>query len=336
MELPVRSTVNNNLTPQLNDKMMTLGDFMAYYRRWTMTWNKLDDPSLIFPTESELCEFFNSNCAEAVFQLEAGKGTGRLHYQGRFKIKPNRVSKKSLMDLFTDHFKLDNRSLTGLTLDWEKDLDSSRYCTKCETRISGPHYCGISSYREVHGTKKFHTKPWHDELIRFIKDNEHDNLNLRQRKVIFVQDLEGGTGKSLFLRNMVAGYTNYKVHFGINDRVDRFTKGILEIFSKEDIDILGYDVTRTVDKDGPSLDALYQSTEMIKNGMLTSYWMGVPKTILFEPPMILIFSNEDLIQSGVVNKLSYDRWVYFKLTRDSNGNIELENCTDLINQIGNK
>ena len=106
----------------------------------------------------------NSNCDFAAFQLECGNKAKKLHYQGGFTLTGERQSKISLLKLFEDYFK----NVSGLTLQKAHDKYAGfKYVTKTETRIEGPFYYG---------------------------------KNFRGRKVIWLENFKGNTGKSTLLK----------------------------------------------------------------------------------------------------------------------------------------
>lgn len=109
-----------------------------YQKKWVFTWNSCLD---YLPQETKICEFMNRHTTECVFQLEKGSQTGRLHYQGRFTLKGPRQGKRSLLKLFDETF-----DTKGLTIEHEIIYDSTKYCTKSETRVKGPWYAGLKSY----------------------------------------------------------------------------------------------------------------------------------------------------------------------------------------------
>ena len=64
-------------------------------KRWVFTCQVNKDMLELPPKEKIEC-WLNKYSSDAVFQLEAGQTTGRLHYQGRFTLKSSRISKTSM------------------------------------------------------------------------------------------------------------------------------------------------------------------------------------------------------------------------------------------------
>lgn len=72
-----------------------------------------------------------------MFQKEKDAKTGRLHYQGPFKLKGPRIGKKQLLKEFSRL-----GCVSNLTFEPEKALDSKAYFTKLQTRVEGSWFIG--------------------------------------------------------------------------------------------------------------------------------------------------------------------------------------------------
>ena len=83
------------------------------------------------------------------FKVREEKKNARIHYQGKFELKGSRTGKKQLLKMFGVLGCTKN-----LTFRPELSVDSTDYCTKAETRVSGPLYVGSSSYRRKNRAKK--------------------------------------------------------------------------------------------------------------------------------------------------------------------------------------
>lgn len=115
---------------------------MAHYyqKKWVFTWNMDESERLV--DEKNLQNLLNEIVEEGVFQKERGEKTGRLHMQGRFKLKGPRTGKKQLLKKFSSLGCVKN-----LTIEPERCKDSTRYCSKTETRVDGPWFVGTPHYR---------------------------------------------------------------------------------------------------------------------------------------------------------------------------------------------
>lgn len=56
-----------------------------YQKRWIFTWNGNESDVLV--DVKKLQDLLNGIVEEGVFQKERGEKTGRLHIQGRFKLR---------------------------------------------------------------------------------------------------------------------------------------------------------------------------------------------------------------------------------------------------------
>lgn len=252
-----------------------------YQKKWVFTWNTHED---YLPDENTLCKFMSTHMAECVFQLEKAPKTGRLHYQGRFLLKGPRQGKKSLLNLFQTEFEI-----RGLTLDHEIVYDSTKYCTKSETRVSGPWYAGLKSYISQNQQMTLKLKQWQDELLALLAKKGKE---IKDRGVIWVQDSSGAAGKSTFIRYLVSN-KEFKVAKLPIDSTDRLRSAIINISKKQDVDIFVFDFTRTRGKDS-HIENLFEVIEEIKNGLVVDVMYGNYRKAFLDYPHVIIFTNEDI------------------------------------------
>ena len=275
-----------------------------YQKRWVFTWNADNEGQLIDP--QQLTNYLNEVVEEGVFQQERGLETGRLHYQGRFCLKGPRIGKRKLLDMFKSLGDTDN-----LTFNPERLYDSTDYCTKTETRVSGPWYVGSSSYRRKNSIMTIKLRKWQQQLLNELTGPLAESL--RDRKVIWVQDLVGGCGKSTFLKFLRFGQSGLIVRKLPLDRPDRLRMFVCKVAEQTDIDVFAFDFTRTLDDD-TSIKSLFQIIEELKNGYIVSAMFGNPLEILIDSPFVLIFTNEDI--SSYFHYLSMDRWCAYEIRDD--------------------
>ena len=193
--------------------------------------------------------------------------------------------------------------VTNLTFEPEKLYDSTKYCTKLETRVEGPWYVGTDVYKTKHQSLTLELKMWQETLMQEIavlsKSKERD------RKVIWIQDVNGGAGKSTFLKYLCFGQKDWNVKKMPIDKPDRIRMAVCKIVQKENVDIFAFDFTRTRGED-PSIKDLFQVVEEIKNGHVVSVMYGNPMEVGMKSPIVIIFTNEKL--EGYQDYLSEDRW----------------------------
>ena len=231
-------------------------------KRWVFTWNANAEGKL--PSLNSLKVKLTELCSEGVFQLEKGEETGRPHYQGRFNLKGSRRSKTSLLKDFSDIFEI-----TNLTLNPEIAYDSSSYCEKSETRINGPWYVGLHSYLQQKEPMRMTLRKWQEQLLDLVQGPIQKRL--RDRKVIWIQDLQGGAGKSTFLRYLITnerstGLTVAKLPI---DRPDRVRSAVIKLSKKKDIDLYMFDFTRTKGVETHFQDLFEVIEEIIESNILS-------------------------------------------------------------------
>ena len=273
-----------------------------YQKRWVFTWNSNDLGQL--PDEKKLISFLNEIASEGVFQTEAGLKTGRLHFQGRFNLKGSRLGKKRLLELFEQVYETSN-----LTFEPERLYDSTNYCTKNETRKSGPFFVGTDSYRQKMEPMKLNLKQWQKELLeelRLVDKNES-----RDRKVFWIEDSLGGAGKSTFAKFLSFGQEEFKAKKLPIDSPNRIRMAVCKMLKKETVDLFTFDFTRTMGEN-TSVSDLFQITEELKSGHLVSVLFGEPMEVAMTSPHVVIFTNEKF--EDFEKYLSRDRWLPYVIS----------------------
>ena len=159
---------------------------------WCFTWGTTVSQKKL-PGEVKLKKFLNNITEICVFQLERGNIKNNLHYQGAFNLLGSRVSKKQLLERFQEVFK----NVSGLTLSKTYDSKAAmKYASKIESRVKGPFYVGQKeNYSEEYAVMDL--REWQRELFKFIVKNKNNPI-IRERKIIWVEDNIGCTGKSKF------------------------------------------------------------------------------------------------------------------------------------------
>jgi len=120
------------------------------------------------------------------------------------------------------------------------------------------------------------------------------------RKILFLYDSEGGTGKSSFFKHL---------YFTYPDRVARLSYGSSQQLRSALVQLSSYqiyiiDLARTKGKsDSPS--DLISVLEDLKTGLICSAMYGNANNLLIEPPHIIVSSNF-LFN---IDQLSKDRWL---------------------------
>lgn len=136
---------------------------------------------------------------------------------------------------------------------------------------------------------------------------------LRDRKVIYVEDEKGGSGKSTFIKWLRTAQRYFKFRALPQASVDRLGSAVNIICKDTKLDVLVFDITQEQVMDQYNQD-LFAIVESIKNGYVVDVIYGRMDEAIFKLPIIIIFSNKPFIK--VRTCLSHDRWVVCKPTSE--------------------
>ena len=247
-------------------------------------------------------EYFKTSLLELgvdkfIFQLERGKISNRLHFQGYFHIKVrnrettlNKLWKSIIEGTLKKGSRIKKSSTAGIN-------NLKNYCMKTDTRIGGPWadkklYLGEDLPSEL--------LPWQQDLKNYILGE------VNPREIIWVYDKCGCGGKSIFSKYMCYYHDCLLLSYGK-------TGDLLNLVSKnQNKKCYLFDLTR-VKPDSFSNDDLYSSIEEIKKGHFINLKYETEQ-ILMSKPHIIVFSNH-LPQ---MKSLSIDMWNILELPKNSN------------------
>lgn len=318
------------------------------YYKWVFTlslgakYSSYNETPKLF-CASFVLKFFNEALADVgiknfVFQLEAGKATGVVHYQGRFTVlkksvkstflkllenHSNRILEKFELEDLEDVRKVDCFGLLGVSQSNNidelrpliskriialatfspqagSDLESTNYVTKTEGRLAGPWAVPNIYYGQDLMTMNEETMyPWQRGLFEKLKSTPDS------RTITWIHDPSGNVGKSFFMKWYCFNFKDSaKIPMGTSAQLK---KSICSIGQKRAYFV---DFPRTRGKD-EDLENVVSLLEELKNGWVVSAMYGVYEQLLMEPPHVVIFSN------FVPNKalLSNDRWEIYKINQ---------------------
>lgn len=271
---------------------------------WSLTWDTNIRQKKL-PDEEALLSFFDRVADECVFQYEKGAQKEKEHVQGTFTLTGQRKSKTVVLSLFATTFK----NIAGLTLSPVYDkLAINSYVTKSQGRTKGPFYGGK---KEMHDKEMASAKLrlWQKQLFEIVTGPEQEAL--KDRKVIWVQDGCGNTGKSWFQKWLRIGQKKLVVRSLPVSRVDRLLSAVNIINKTYKVDAYTIDLTRTRGED-ESFDDLFSAIEKIKNGYFADVMYGKYNEAIFKPPLIMIFTNQ--AQENFSGYLSQDRWKVYTIS----------------------
>lgn len=275
---------------------------MAHIKRFIFTLNQLDNHN--FPKPEIIRSALSQFCSEAVFQLESGVTTSRLHYQGRFETV-KRTSAKAARLKMMEHLEIEDG--TPLTIKRETTENSEDYCTKSETRVEGPWYAGTSAYQLQENNEELPDFDWCKQVLKLLGSSV--GKSWKKRKVVVFYDTKGGNGKSSFVR-FLSRNNKYKFHKIPIDNPDRARHGICKWVTQHEVDGFTFNLQRTRSKDS-SLDSMFEVIEDVKDAHVTSFFGGTNLEVVFNYPWVFIFTNED--PKTFKSKLSHDRWIIFSI-----------------------
>lgn len=278
-----------------------------YQKRWFFTWN---NSSSKLPHIKSLEKFLDKSCESAVFQVERGELKNKIHYQGRLTLKGKRLGKRALLKLFSSLGDVEN-----LTLKPEVSMkDSVDYCTKSSTRLSGPYFCGSTSFKLSSKPPILRPKGWELQFLGLLIGPT--SCLFRKRKVIWIQDSSGGHGKSEFLRFLT--FDNNGIDLVARKlpiaSITRMRSAVCKVQDQINVDLFMFNLTRTRSQE-TTLEDLFELVEELKDSLIVDVMYGEYRQCLLDYPFVVIFTNEDI--KNYRKYLSDDRWVPFVICSDN-------------------
>jgi hypothetical protein len=276
------------------------------YNYWVMTVMSDDDRPL--PEVVELVKVFRNECKEYTFQLELTQ-KGLKHYQCCMKTKIRKRQSTLLAD-FVAQLGIP-KSL--ITIDRAQDYEASiDYCSDSGKREDGTiFFTNVARLAYDDSDIKFldSRESWYKWQIAFMSlffDEAETNYKTPDdRSVYWITDEQGNSGKSKFVKWLYCRYpNNTKVSFG---SATQLRTAVVEKGPKE---MYILDIPRTLAAED-SIQSVISVIEDIKNGFVETCMHGNPRTLLMNPPHVVVIANTHCPQ----NLLTEDRWKTFGITR---------------------
>lgn len=243
-------------------------------KRWFITiWPKTGEWN--GSNGSNLNQWIHDNCSEAVWQVERGEESQKLHVHVQMTLKV-----KKRMTWLKRHM--------HPTADIEETRNEDKayqYCEKSETRVDGPYYFPQRVQEGIQDPlfgKELYL--WQQKIIAIIQGP------IDGRKIYWFWEPIGNVGKSDFCLHLILNY-GAVVYDGCK-------KDILHAHKQQTLVLFDFDR----DKEGK---ISYSAMESLKKGFCFSgkYESGM-KT--YPKPHMIVFANWPPDTEG--HHLSHDRW----------------------------
>jgi len=284
------------------------------YRYWMLTLFE-DSKDKDVPSKLKMQRILDNLCDSYVFQLEKTPSTGRLHYQCVLKLKERKRQGTLINDLVKgfDVVELSIIQVQRMMGTWEEAVN---YCTKKDTRNDAneqPFYSSgvVVPYAgaDIEFLNEYYNRyDWQNRLFEILFEVIPTKLrDPNDRDIIWITDKQGNSGKSKFVKYCCFyNKSCTKISFG---SAGQLRSSIIHAGAKVCYFV---DMPRTLGTDD-SINSIMSALEDTLNGFITSSYYGESKTLLMQPPHVVVFSNDD----APISKMSSDRWkVYHIIHKD--------------------
>lgn len=138
-------------------------------------------------------------------------------------------------------------------------------------------------------------------------EEKSDFQPINPRHIHWVYSKRGNVGKSIFVKWLAINKpeTIIKISFGTPNQL---RSSLIAAGPKK---CYFLDIPKTKNSNEDNLDNILSIIEDAKLGFLVSNFYGNYKTLIMDPPLIFIFSNDEC----PVDKLSEDRWQVFRINK---------------------
>jgi len=183
----------------------------------------------------------------------------------------------------------------------ERLKNNKNFILKHKPEIFGEYVA--NDIRIFDDRKKWHT--WQKDVYDMIFTQDGNYKMPDQRKIISLVDKKGNSGKSSFFKWLFYKHPDSIGRIGYGT-ASQLRSGAVNL-GKKNFYII--DLARAKSKDDRQEDLL-SVLEDLKTGLITNAMYGSGKTLIMEPPHILVSSNYVLDYK----LLSEDRWQVFEIT----------------------
>lgn len=239
-------------------------------------------------TVSQLWSSLNEIAKKFIFQIEKGESSEYYHYQGVFSLYQKEYF-HTVKNLFPNTIHLEQ---------CKNYFQAEKYCSKNETRISGPWDKNKKPLKEI-------------KIYGWQKTLEKKLLEIPdERSIYWYWDNEGKKGKTTFCKYMIA---EHGASYVSNARTSDIAFSL-----KDDPKIILFDFSRSLEN-----RVNYGALEQCKNGLVFSAKYE-SKLKIFDTPHIVVFANF----YPNLEKLSIDRWEIISLNKKEKPVLNIESSDD--------
>jgi len=229
------------------------------------------------------------------FQQEECPSTGKLHFQGRMKLKNkerlNTLIKKGTFETF---------HLSATTNEKRGNFD---YCTKDDSRVDGPW----TSEKDI---PKYMPRQWRlkdgESLYPFQQKLIDDIDNFDARTINFVYCPTGNSGKSFICGRLTSQELAFSIPIVKDYQVILQAACSRYIKTAVKPKLILIDMPRAIDNG--KMPDIFASLETLKNGYAWDTRHNF-KDVHFDSPNIWVFSNH----LPPLNCMSLDRWKFWEI-----------------------
>lgn len=264
------------------------------YQGWFGTSWLLENENLA--TAEERFKAQVAGAQKWVFQIERCPDSGKLHFQWAARWK-SQVRMSRIRKMFGE----------GHYQRLGADEDAIGYCTKPESRVAGPWMKGWFVPAPVYDIiADKGPLPWQKALME-----EVSVWPASDRKVIWINDGEGGHGKNKLAKHMQLTKKGLALTGGsTGDLINGIYNWMYNAKGEQVADapkVVMFCYSR------PTKEAFmhYSAIEMVKDGMVTNSKYSV-RTLLFDSPHLIIFCNS----APDYSKLTADKWDVREFNKD--------------------
>lgn len=248
--------------------------------------------------KDELVKMMQKFAKKWVFQIEKGKETDYVHYQGRMSLF-DKLRGKELANLFEKY----GAELPNYLQPASKNstMGENFYACKEDTRIDGP-------WANTDGAGRYVQKRCRNATLRPFQQTIADSAKAGNDRIIdcLVEDI-GDKGKSFMIAYLTQHGKAVEVPVILDaERLLAATLNILMSNDNRDPGLMFLDLARAMPKH--KLDEMWAACEKIKDGKVYDLRYSY-KEWIFEPPTVWVMTN-----SWPDTKcLSSGRWRFWKL-----------------------